>query len=206
MVFGKYFSCQQLMQYLFSIENTPMELLFSELNWKEIKRRSIRQNITQFVLASYSLIGHYMIWKLIGLLLNNDSPIVCVLSESMEPGFKRGDILFITPQSYKVGDIAVYQVYENSIPIVHRVIKKQGDYILTKGDNNRLDDIGLYRPGRRFLEPSEIRAGVFGYIPFFGIITVWINAVPGLKIAILLFTALRVFSNREDSRGGFLNY
>lgn len=193
-------------RYICVFKITPMELLLNELNWREIKRRSIRQNLTQFVLASYSLIGSYMIWKLIGLLLNNDSPIVCVLSESMEPGFRRGDILFIMPQSYKVGDIAVYQVYENSIPIVHRVIKKQGDHILTKGDNNRLDDVGLYRPGRKFLEPKEIRAGAFGYIPFFGIITVWISAVPGLKIAILLFTALRVFSNREDSRGSFLNY
>lgn len=175
-----------------------MELLLGDVNWREIKRRSLRQNIVQFVRASYALIGTYMIYRLIGLLLDNDSPIVCVLSESMEPGFKRGDILFIKPQEYKVGDISVYQVYENTIPIVHRVIKKEGTHLLTKGDNNRLDDVGLYRPGRKFLEPSELRAGVFGYIPFFGIITVWISSVPGFKVLIMLYTAFNVFSNREE--------
>lgn len=165
-----------------------------------LKNRTLRQNITQLILASYAVIGSYMVWRLLGLLLANESPIVCVLSESMEPGFRRGDILFITPQSYKVGDIAVYQVYRNAIPIVHRVISRWGDEILTKGDNNRRDDVGLYRPGRYFLSPKEIRAGVFGYIPFFGIITIWVNAVPGLKMLILLLTGMQVFSVRRDSQ------
>lgn len=180
-----------------------MEFLFNDLDWKEIRRRSIRQNITQFVLASYTLIGSYMIWKIIGLLLNNDTPIVCVLSESMEPGFKRGDVLFIKPQEYKVGDISVYQIYKDTIPIVHRVIKKDGKFILTKGDNNNIDDVGLYRPGQRFLEPKDIRAGVFCLFPFFGMITIWISSVPGLKAAIIFYTSLQTFSTREDTRSSY---
>lgn len=177
-----------------------MELLLSPRSWEAIKRRSVRQNIAQFVLASYSLIGSYMIWKLLCVLLNNDSPIVCVLSESMEPGLRRGDILFLKPQDYSCGDIIVYQVYEGSIPIVHRVIRSVGSQMLTKGDNNRTDDIGLYRRGRMFLEPHEIRAGVFGYIPFFGMITIWLNSIPGLKFIIMAVSAWAVFSTREDTR------
>lgn len=177
-----------------------MEFLLGPSGWEAIKRRSIRQNITQFVLASYSLIGSYMIWKLLCVLLNNDSPIVSVLSESMEPGFKRGDILFLKPQNYTNGDILVYQVYENSIPIVHRVIRKIGNQMLTKGDNNQTDDIGLYKKGRKFLEPHETRAGVFGYIPFFGMITIWLSSIPGLKFVIMALSAWAVFSTREDTR------
>ena len=116
-------------------------MIFNDLNIDQIKRRTIRQNLTKLVLASYAVIGSYMIWKLVRVLLNNDSHIVCVLSESMEPGIKRGDILFIRPNEYTVDNVSVFQVYEGSIPIVHRVIKRIGDRILTKGDNNYLDDV-----------------------------------------------------------------
>jgi signal peptidase I len=169
-------------------------MLIDDFNFSQIKRRTFRHNITKVVQASYAVIGSYMIWKLIGVFLNNDFPIVCVLSESMEPGFKRGDILFIKPQDYKVGDVSVFQIYEGSIPIVHRVIKKIGDRLLTKGDNNHLDDVGLYKPGKRMLEVHEMRAGVFGYIPFFGMITIWISQIPGLKLIFMLYTAFTVFS------------
>lgn len=176
-------------------------MFFDDFNWNEIKTRSIRQNISQFVLAMYAVIGSYMIWKLFCIFLENDSPIVCVLSESMEPGFKRGDILFLKPQEFKPGDVAVFQIYENSIPIVHRVIKKIGNRLLTKGDNNNRDDVGLYRRGKKLLETHEMRAGVFGYIPFFGMITIWISSIPGLKNAIMAYTLFSVFSRREDTRG-----
>ena len=112
----------------------------------------------------------------------------------MEPGFKRGDILFIKPHEYKVGNVAVFQVYEGSIPIVHRVIKKIGERLLTKGDNNHLDDVGLYKPRKTMLETNEMRAGVFGYIPFFGMITIWFSQIPGLKLLLMLYTAFSVFS------------
>ncbi|KAI5168531.1 signal peptidase I [Pancytospora epiphaga] len=160
-------------------------------------RLSYRQLLDQLVTASYSVFHMYMVWKVICIFLRNDSPIVCVLSESMEPGFKRGDILFLKPQKYSVGDILVYQVYEGSIPIVHRIIRKVGNQLLTKGDNNRYNDIGLYRPGRRYLEPSETRAGVFGYIPYFGLPTIYINTVPGLKVALLAIAGFSVLFTRE---------
>jgi signal peptidase I len=37
-----------------------------------------------------------MIWKTLMLLTNSESPIVVVLSGSMEPAYFRGDILFLT--------------------------------------------------------------------------------------------------------------
>lgn len=180
-----------------------MDILNELFDLQAIRKRTMRQNLSQFVLASYSIIGSYMVWKLLCVLLNNDSPVVSVLSESMEPGFKRGDILFLKPQTYKTGDILVYQVRKNDIPIVHRVIRINNKVeMLTKGDNNRLDDVGLYLKGRTFLTPAETRSGVFGYIPFFGMITIWISSIPGLKFAVMAISAWLVFANREDERGG----
>ena len=56
---------------------------------------------------------------------SSESPVVVVLSGSMEPAFHRGDILFLhmgfTP--FRSGDIVVFKVQDREIPIVHRVIK-----------------------------------------------------------------------------------
>ena len=59
---------------------------------------------------------------------SSESPVVVVLSGSMEPAFHRGDILFLhmgfTP--FRAGDIVVFKVQDREIPIVHRVIKVHG--------------------------------------------------------------------------------
>ncbi|OWK01713.1 SEC11C, partial [Cervus elaphus hippelaphus] len=54
------------------------------------------------------------------------SPIVVVLSGSMEPAFHRGDLLFLTnfrEDPIRAGEIVVFKVEGRDIPIVHRVIK-----------------------------------------------------------------------------------
>uniref|UniRef100_A0A914SBY8 Signal peptidase complex catalytic subunit SEC11 n=1 Tax=Parascaris equorum TaxID=6256 RepID=A0A914SBY8_PAREQ len=56
----------------------------------------------------------------------SESPIVVVLSGSMEPAFYRGDLLLLTndySDPIRVGDITVFKVDGRDIPIVHRVIK-----------------------------------------------------------------------------------
>lgn len=48
-----------------------------------------------------------------------------MLSGSMEPGFYRGDILFLNmgTQPIRTGEIVVFNIDGRDIPIVHRVIK-----------------------------------------------------------------------------------
>lgn len=55
----------------------------------------------------------------------SESPIVVVLSGSMEPAFHRGDLLFLTNRVDPIatGDIVVFKIEGRDIPIVHRVIK-----------------------------------------------------------------------------------
>lgn len=62
----------------------------------------------------------------------SESPIVVVLSGSMEPAFHRGDLLFLTnfrEEPVRVGDIVVFKVEGRDIPIVHRVIKLHEKYV-----------------------------------------------------------------------------
>lgn len=175
-----------------------MNILLSKHELAALRRLDIRQLLTQLVVATYSMSHMYVFWKYLGLFLNNDSPIVCVLSASMEPGFKRGDILLIKPHDYSCGDIVVYQVYAGSIPIVHRIIhKKPNGRLLTKGDNNQVSDEGFYRRGHVDLEPKETRAGVFGFVPLIGMPSIWISSVPGLRLGLLLAAGVSVFLSRQ---------
>lgn len=44
----------------------------------------------------------------------------------MEPAFHRGDLLFLSlpkNEPYVVGDIVVYKIKGQDIPIVHRILK-----------------------------------------------------------------------------------
>ena len=164
-----------------------------------------RQIIKQIIFAMYAISSSYFTWKAICCILDNDSPIVCVLTQSMEPGYRRGDILLLGSRSrdgirpFAVGDTAVWSVKEGTIPIVHRVIKENiiTNECLTKGDNNKGNDIPLYKPGQQMLHPSEMQTTVLGYLPFFGMPTIWSSSIPGAKYAVIVITGLYYFSVRE---------
>jgi len=69
-----------------------------------------------------------MIWKSLMLVTSSESPVVVVLSGSMEPAYYRGDILFLTfyeNDPIKPGDVVVFKLAGQDIPIVHRVITSQ---------------------------------------------------------------------------------
>lgn len=71
-------------------------------------------------------------WTAAGIYFNTKSPLVVVLSESMSPGFERGDILFIRndlKRNVAKGDITVFELKGKEIPIVHRALKIHELYI-----------------------------------------------------------------------------
>lgn len=59
-----------------------------------------------------------MIWKSLSVLSASSSPIVVVLSGSMEPAFQRGDLLFLWNRAPRaeVGEIVVYNVVSDACP------------------------------------------------------------------------------------------
>lgn len=74
-----------------------------------------------------------MIWKSCIVVLNNESPVVVVLSGSMLPAMARGDILVVNNnmnRTIQIGDICVYNSAERTIPIVHRVLNSYEKYFL----------------------------------------------------------------------------
>lgn len=132
-----------------------------------------------------------MIWKTLVLFTGSESPVVVVLSGSMEPGFYRGDILFLhqPAAALRSGDIIVFNTDGREIPIVHRIIKvhhhsavNSSDVdILTKGDNNWGDDRSLYPRGQLWLNRRHVMGKVVGFLPVVGRITILLNDMPLLK-------------------------
>ena len=133
-----------------------------------------------------------------------ESPIVVVLSGSMEPSYYRGDILFLTNYDtpYQVGDIVVYQM-SHEIPIVHRVItiqehKINGEYyILTKGDNNNVDDRGLYDDNALYLNKKHILGKIRASVPYVGMLTILLNDNPILKYVVIGGMLLLVIVSKD---------
>ena len=122
--------------------------------WKN-KRLLLHQGLNLAMIVFSAL----MIWKGLMFLTKSESPVVVVLSGSMEPAFQRGDILFLNNQAnpIRVGEVVVFKIKDRDIPIVHRVLKVHEDAfgeveLLTKGDNNRIDDRSLYAPGQMWLK------------------------------------------------------
>lgn len=56
---------------------------------------------------------------------------------------------------------------------------------LTKGDNNPVDDRGLYPKGQHYLKESQIVGKVAGILPYGGYLTILLNDYPMFKYAML---------------------
>ena len=193
--------------------------MFSE-ELKAFRRLGFRHVLLQILNFASVIASGLMIWKGLGLVTNTESPIVVVLSGSMEPAFYRGDLLFLTnppSERYHTGDITVYKIPGADIPIVHRVLethdvppKRQSSsgasnlesglpadqLLLTKGDNNHIDDIELYR-GLDWLERKHIVGKVRGFLPYVGYVTIAMNDFPQLKYALLGGLGLLALFQRE---------
>lgn len=69
---------------------------------------------------------------------------------------------------------------------------------MTKGDNNSVDDRGLYAPGQYWLERKDIIGKAKGFVPYIGIVTILMNDYPQLKYVILATLGIFVLVKREN--------
>ena len=194
-----------------------------ESMFDDVKRMDKRQFLYQVILPAECLIlvfrtylsqvlsfgmivsSALMIWKGLMVVTGSESPIVVVLSGSMEPAFQRGDLLFLTnyqEEEIRVGEIVVFKIEGRDIPIVHRVLKlheKEDGSIkfLTKGDNNSVDDRGLYAPGQLWLDRKDVVGRARGFLPYVGIVTIIMNDYPKFKYAVLACLGFYVLIHRE---------
>ena len=95
------------------------------LGLADMQPRQLAAQILNFALV---LSTAFMMWKGLSVVSDSPSPIVVVLSGSMEPAFQRGDLLFLWNRGAdtQVGEIVVYNVKGKDIPIVHRVVRRYG--------------------------------------------------------------------------------
>ncbi|KAG7528033.1 hypothetical protein FFLO_06453 [Filobasidium floriforme] len=190
-------------------------MFMDEIN--QLRRMGFRAILLQALNLATIIAGGLMGWKALCLATNSESPIVVVLSESMEPAFARGDILFLTnfaSDSYEIGDIPVYKIPGANIPIVHRIIHShtstvthpngtttETQLMLTKGDNNPTDDLGLYHSymrGMKWLKRDMVVGKVRGFLPHVGYVTIVMNDYPQLKYALLGTLGVFLLFNKEQ--------
>lgn len=109
--------------------------LLDSLGMSELRRLNVRQQLSQILNFALILATAFMLWKGLSIATDSPSPIVVVLSGSMEPAFQRGDLLFLWNRNLdmdkedagfggtQVGEIVVYNT-GTAIPIVHRVVRR----------------------------------------------------------------------------------
>ncbi|KAL4285407.1 hypothetical protein GQ457_16G004280 [Hibiscus cannabinus] len=174
---------------------------------ENMKSIHVRQILSQAICLGMVVSMALIIWKGLICITGSESPVVVVLSGSMEPGFKRGDILFLymNKDPIRTGQIVVFNDvhYGQDIPIVHRVIEvherrdsKEVD-ILTKGDANLGDDRMLYASNRQWLQQKHIMGRAVGLLPYAGWFTIIMKEKPVIKYILVGALGLLVITSKE---------
>ncbi|KAL5706473.1 signal peptidase I [Ranunculus cassubicifolius] len=155
---------------------------------------SFRKLASQGIQMGKLITSVLIIWKIAISLSGSQSPVVVVLTGSMEPAFKKGDILFLHMNASPIsaGEIVVFKIEGKDIPIVHRVVtvherQDTGEiYVLTKGDNNSRDDRhGIYSRDQQWIKRQDMIGRVRGFLPFLGWATIIMKEIhPSLKYGI----------------------
>lgn len=164
---------------------------------KEKKPISHKKVIIAVVMICIAFFGSFLVYFGLQVALNTETPIVIVVSGSMEPSIREGDLLFVmgaNPEDIKNGtveekngDVIVFDARglwtgAPEEPIVHRVVDKYlvGDtwYFRTKGDDNWL-------PDKAPVPESCIIGVVIGGIPYIGWIKILLTE-SGLLIPLLV--------------------
>ncbi len=169
---------------------------------KQEKKHSLKRKIiVTVILLGVAFSGAFFIYFIMKLALNTDTPMVVVVSGSMEPNLYKGDLLFlrgVNPETIKngtiegkEGDIIVFDArglgwgHAPTEPIVHRVIDKKYDngwFFKTKGDANS-------NPEPVWIPETSIFGVVVGRIPYIG----WVKIVltdSGLLIPLLVIISV----------------
>jgi signal peptidase len=70
---------------------------------------------------------------------------------------------------------------------------------LTKGDNNPVDDRGLYPRGVFYLNEKQVIGKVAGMIPYAGYLTIVLNDYPMIKFLVLGGMMLSVIMSKDPN-------
>ncbi|XP_006648163.1 signal peptidase complex catalytic subunit SEC11C-like isoform X2 [Oryza brachyantha] len=158
----------------------------------------IRHALLQIFTLGMVITSALIIWKGLVVMTGSESPVVVVLSESMEPGFERGDILFLhmTKDPIRTGEIVVYND-GREIPIVHRVIEVHERRDSAQVDVLTKDDRMLYTNGQLWLQQHHIMGRAVGYLPKVGWVTLVMTEKPVIKYLLIAALGLLLITSPE---------
>lgn len=110
--------------------------------------------------------------------------LLIVKSNSMYPTLQKGDFILIKRNNdYKKGDIITYD-YESNYLVTHRIIEKNNNFFITKGDNNNSED-------DKFIQLDNIKGKVILILNRKNQISIFL-----LMIFLVLFCFFK--NNKED--------
>ena len=107
----------------------------------------LKQKIIHTMATAASVILMVAIWNLFApTQFGGQASYVMVAGASMEPVLQKGDLVIIRDSNtYQAEDIVTYQ-HPIVGPVIHRVINREGEKFILKGDNN--DWIDSYKPDK----------------------------------------------------------
>ena len=173
---------------------------------KEKKPISHKKVIIAVVMISIAFFGSFLLYFGLQVALNTEAPIVIVVSGSMEPSIREGDLLFVmgtNPELIKNGtaedkngDVIVFDARglwpgAPEEPIVHRVVDKYlvNDtwHFWTKGDANSI-------PDKAPVPEDKIIGVVIGGIPYIGWVKILLTKYNLLIPLLIIVSVLLVIS------------
>ena len=112
-----------------------------------------------------------------------------VLSGSMEPTLSVNDLVIVrAAESYAEGDVVVYQ--SGSSLVIHRIVRVEDEYVVTKGDANNTEDDPV--------SLSAVKGRMAFAIPFLGLPVRLLQSTLGSFLVIVLIAALVSLSWRKE--------
>lgn len=146
--------------------------------WKNFKES---REFREFYFFAVALILAFGTLQTTGTVMNTDKPVVTVVSCSMYPEYDVGEVILVKGEEFsqiEEGEIVVYDSDESdrSIPIIHRVIAKNQDYLETQGDNNN----GQLEFEKN-VEPNQIHGTALASIPKIGLVKLVTMDILGLS-------------------------
>lgn len=149
----------------------------------------------------------FLLAGFIGFLTVTHTKAYAVQSDSMQPAFGKGDVVFIRAvetADLRAGDVVTVQSTDGSMAFTHRItrVDKGKNLIYTKGDNNPGDDT---MPA----DMSLVEGRVWFSLPFLGTVSAALQSrvflISLAVIAILLVAARGILRRIKTKKGGGMN-
>ncbi len=178
------------------IDNTDRDEKLERLFKEEIKetpkaKKTALQKVRDVMVSIFTIIVIIACWYaiIVKMILKVDVPMVggysalIVLSGSMEPTIKTGEVIVIHAQKdYKIKDILTYR--EGGILVTHRIVDETETTYTTRGDANNTDDPPIKKT-------QAIGKTIF-HIPYLGKAILFVQSPIGLASVLAVLIGLKV--------------